>query len=72
MPPRADTGNPLGQYLGLFHHLHSGSEGGLWGEIIVMLSGLALVFFTVSGMWVDLQMWKSRRAKRLKKGIFWK
>jgi hypothetical protein len=46
-PPRPDTGNPLAPYLGLFHHLHAGSEGGIWGEIIVMLSGLALVFFTV-------------------------
>ena len=72
MAPRPDTGNPLAQYLGLFHHLHAGSEGGIWGEIIVMLSGLALVFFTVSGMWMYFQMWTVRAAKGLKKRVFWK
>ena len=70
--PRPDTGNPLAQYLGLFHHLHAGSEGGIWGEIIVMLSGLALVFFTVSGMWMYFQMWTVRKAKGLKQRVFWK
>ena len=71
-PPRPDTGNPLAQYLGLFHHLHSGSEGGIWGEIIVMLSGLALLFFSVSGIWMYVQMWQNRKTRGLKKGLFWK
>ncbi|GAA5055318.1 hypothetical protein GCM10023208_19090 [Erythrobacter westpacificensis] len=71
-PSPEATNNPLRPYLGLFHHLHAGSEGGIWGEIIVMLSGLALVFFTVSGMWVYYQMWRNRKAKGLKKGLFWK
>ena len=69
-PPSPDTGNSLGEYLGLFHHLHSGSEGGIWGEVVVMLSGLALLFFTVSGLWMYLRMWKVRRAKA-KRGLFW-
>lgn len=71
-PSPEAANNPLRPYLGLFHHLHAGSEGGIWGEIIVMLSGLALVFFTVSGMWMYCQMWSGRKAKRLKSGIFWK
>lgn len=71
-PQPEAASNPLRPYLGLIHHLHAGSEGGVWGEIIVMLSGLALVFFTVSGMWVYFQMWANRKAKGLKKGLFWK
>lgn len=71
-PPRPDTGNPLAPYLGLFHHLHSGSEGGIWGEIVVMLSGLALLFFSFSGLWLYIQMWRNRKERALKPGWFWK
>ncbi len=70
--PQPEGVNPLRPYLGLFHHLHSGSEGGIWGEIVVMLSGLALLFFTVSGMWMYVRMWASRKERGLKKGLFWK
>jgi uncharacterized iron-regulated membrane protein len=70
--PQPDTGNPLRPYLGLFHHLHSGSEGGIWGEIVVMLSGLALLFFTFSGIWMYVRMWVGRKERGLKKGLFWK
>jgi uncharacterized iron-regulated membrane protein len=69
--PRPDTGNPLGGMLGLFHHLHSGSEFGLVGEIIVMLSGLALLFFSVSGLWMYLRMYGNRKRKGLRGGLFW-
>ena len=68
MPPRAEGG--LRSSLGLIHHLHSGEEGGLWGEIVVMLSGLALLFFTISGLWMYLAMWRARRAKGRKR-LFW-
>ncbi|RPF71622.1 PepSY domain-containing protein [Aurantiacibacter spongiae] len=68
-PPR---GRPaLGIDLGFVHHLHSGSEGGVWGEIVVMLSGLALLFFSVSGLWMYLRMWRARRAKGKRRGLFW-
>ena len=70
MAPPPDTGNPLRSYLGLFHHLHSGSEGGIVGEIIVMLSGFALLFFSVSGMWMYVKMWQARKRGQ-KKGLFW-
>jgi uncharacterized iron-regulated membrane protein len=68
-PPSPDGG--LGSMLGLFHHLHSGEELGLGGEIIVMLSGLALVFFSFSGLWMYLQMWKNRKDRSQKPGWFW-
>lgn len=71
-PPSVDTDNPLSPYLGLFHHLHSGSEGGIWGEIIVMLSGLALMFFTVSGLWMYIRMWGDRKRRGAKNRWFWK
>lgn len=71
-PPRMETGNWLQDNLGLIHHLHGGMEGGIWGEIVVMLSGLALLFFCLSGMWMYFQMWSARKAKGLKSKIFWK
>lgn len=70
MPPPAGGG--LMSMLGLFHHLHSGESLGLVGEIIVMLSGIALVFFSVSGVWVYVQMWRNRQDRGLKGGMFWK
>lgn len=70
-PPPANAGG-IRSMLGLFHHLHSGEEFGLVGEIIVMLSGLALVFFSVSGAWMYVRMWGVRRRKGLNGGIFWK
>jgi len=72
MPPPPAGGGGLRSMLGLFHHLHSGEEGGIVGEIVVMLSGLALVFFSISGMWMYVQMWSNRKDKGLKEGLFWK
>lgn len=71
-PPPQGGGNILRDNLGLIHHLHGGMEGGIVGEIIVMLSGLALLFFAVSGMWMYVRMWKVRKDKGLNGGIFWK
>lgn len=68
-PPAPQGG--LGSMLGLFHHLHSGEELGLGGEIIVMLSGLALVFFAGSGLWLYVQMWQARKDRGQKPGWFW-
>ncbi len=72
MPGPPPGGGGLRGMLGLFHHLHSGEELGIVGEIIVMLSGLALVFFSVSGLWMYVRMWKNRKDKGLNGGIFWK
>ena len=61
-----------GNVVGLLHHLHSGETFGPLGVFIATLSGLAMVFFTVSGIWMYLQMWRNRSARSLKPGWFWK
>lgn len=58
--------------VGLLHHLHSGESFGPVGEFIATLSGFAMVFFTVSGIWMYVQMWRNRSARSLKPGWFWK
>ena len=70
MPPRADSG--FKSLTGWFHHLHSGEEFGPLGVAISTLSGLALVFFSFSGLWLYIQMWRHRKDKALKPGWFWK
>ena len=70
-PPRIDTGG-LGSMVGLFHHLHSGEEFGPAGEIISFLSGLTLIFFSISGIWMYAQMWTNRKSRGLKQDVFWK
>jgi hypothetical protein len=39
---------------------------------IATLSGLAMVFFSLSGIWLYVQMWRNRAARRQKPGWFWK
>jgi hypothetical protein len=57
--------------VGLLHHLHSGEMLGPVGVVISILSGIALLFFSFSGLWMYLQMWRNRAAKSLKPGWFW-
>lgn len=56
---------------GFIHHLHGGSEFGPAGEVISFLSGLALLFFSVSGIWLYTQMWRNRRQRKSRGGLFW-
>jgi hypothetical protein len=56
--------------IGLIHHLHSGESFGPLGTIIATLSGLAMVFFSFSGLWMYIQM-LLRRNKAEKKALFW-
>ena len=72
MPPQIQTGNIMRDNLGLIHHLHGGMEAGKPGELIVMLSGLALLFFCLSGLWMYIQMWRERAARGAKDRWFWK
>lgn len=58
--------------VGFLHDLHSGESFGPLGVFIATLSGLAMVFFSVSGLWMYLQMWRNRSARGLKPGWFWK
>ena len=59
-------------WVGYFHHLHSGEEFGPVGTIISLLSGIALLFFAFSGLWMYTRMWSHRRDKDHKPAWFWK
>lgn len=58
--------------VGLLHHLHSGETFGPLGTVIASLSGLSLIFFSFSGLWMYICMWRNRKGKALKPGWFWK
>jgi uncharacterized iron-regulated membrane protein len=68
---------PTAWNVGLLHHLHSGESFGPAGTIVSMLSGLALMFFSFSGLWMYIQMWRGRIArveqgKKVRGGkLFW-
>ena len=49
--------------VGLLHHLHSGESFGPLGVVISLMSGLALFFFAVSGLYMYVQMWRGRLAR---------
>lgn len=61
-----------GLNVGLLHHLHSGETFGPLGTVIATLSGLAMVFFSFSGLWLYISMWRGRKDRALKPGWFWK
>lgn len=69
-PPEVGTG--FASLKGWFHHLHSGEEFGLGGVVISIMSGLALLFFSISGLWMYVRMWRNRRSKNMQGGMFWK
>jgi hypothetical protein len=71
MPPRGEAGG-LGALTGFFHHLHSGEQFGKAGEAVSFLSGLALLFFSVSGIWMYLRMWRERARRGARRRWFWK
>ena len=56
----------------LLHHLHSGETFGPVGTVIGTLSGFAMLFFSFSGLWMYIQMWRNRKSRSLKPGWFWK
>ena len=68
---KAPAPNPARKLVGLMHHLHSGEYFGPVGTIISILAGFALIFFSISGMWMYLQMYLNRRG-RGRGEIFWK
>ena len=67
--PKPDAARAWVSYL---HHLHSGEEFGPAGVIVSILSGLAMVFFAFSGLWMYLRMWSHRRTNKHQPGWFWK
>ncbi len=66
----ARTPNPKRRLVGFLHHLHSGEEFGPVGVVISLLSGLAMIFFSISGLWLYYDMY-IRRAKAGRGGAFW-
>lgn len=58
-------------WVGYLHHLHSGEEFGPAGTAIAILSGLAMVFFAFSGLWMYFRMWAHRRRAAHKSNWFW-
>ncbi len=57
-------------WVSFLHHLHAGEEFGPVGTAISILSGFALLFFAVSGLWMYLKMWRARR-RGDRSGVFW-
>jgi len=53
--------NPKRKLVGLLHHLHSGEWFGPVGVVLSLLSGLAMIFFSFSGLWLYFQMYVRRR-----------
>lgn len=49
--------------VGYLHHLHSGEEFGPAGVIISIMSGLGLIFFAMSGLYMYIQMYRGRLAR---------
>ena len=58
--------------VGFLHHIHSGEQFGPVGVVISILSGLAVVFFAFSGLWMYIRMFSHRRTNNHKPGWFWK
>jgi uncharacterized iron-regulated membrane protein len=58
--------------VGLLHHLHSGETFGPVGVLISTLTGFALLFFSISGLWLYVQMWRFRKDRQLSPRWLWK
>jgi uncharacterized iron-regulated membrane protein len=59
--------------VGFLHHLHSGEEFGPAGVLVSLASGLALIFFAFSGLWMYIYMFARRARKTHHHGgkFFW-
>lgn len=51
--------------------LHSGNILGPFGKIVSSLMGAALLFFSISGMWMYVDMFRKRKNIG-RSGLFWK
>ena len=58
--------------VGTLHHLHSGESFGPLGVAVATLSGFAMVFFSMSGIWLYVQMWRNRARRNVTPAWFWK
>ena len=69
--PKEQSGKEGGDLHETIMHIHSGEYFGKFANLIGLVCGLALFFFSVSGMWMYWQMFKAR-AKNGRRDIFWK
>jgi len=68
--PRPKPGQmPFGQFI---QHLHSGEALGPAGTVASIAAGVALLFFSLSGMWMYVQMWRARAKRHLAPRWLWK
>lgn len=77
-PAETPAPDATAQFIHFMTELHSGEEFGIAGQVIGLLSGLALLFFGVSGVYMYVQMFRGRlvkvkEGKSLRGGkYFWK
>ena len=63
--------SPNRKFLKLVTDLHSGEQFGLAGQIASLVIGLMLLFLAGSGLWMYVQMYRTR-GKREQERFFWK
>jgi len=68
--PKPDP-NGARAWVSFLRHLHGGEEFGPTGVGISIAAGLALVFFSFSGLWLYISMLRGRKARAQKPGWFW-
>lgn len=68
--PKPKEGDPRA-LVGLLHHLHSGESFGPAGVALFTLAGFAMVFFSFSGLWLYIQMWRFRKERGLNPKWLW-
>lgn len=69
--PKAPAAGLRG-WIGTLHHLHSGESFGPAGVAIATLAGAAMLFFTISGLWMYIDMWRNRARRGVTPGWFWR
>jgi uncharacterized iron-regulated membrane protein len=52
-------------------HFHSGYTFGIPARVMALLSGLALIYLSISGIWMYFELWLKRRHGG-RNGFFWK
>jgi hypothetical protein len=64
-PPEAPAApqSPNRKFLKFVTDLHSGEQFGLAGQIVSLLTGLAILFLAGSGLWMYIRMFRARAAK---------
>ena len=55
--------SPERQFIHFVTELHSGEQFGMAGQIVSLVSGLTLIFFALSGLYMYIQMWRGRLAR---------